>query len=45
VAPAPSPLAALYSLRIQRLPGYSMLGPMGTVDGRDPIRLIEAERR
>lgn len=37
--------AAQYSLRIQRMLGYSMLGPMGTVDGRDPIRLVEAESR
>ena len=39
----PPKAAAQYSVRIQRMLGYSMLGPMGTVDGRDPIRLIEAE--
>jgi ectoine hydroxylase-related dioxygenase (phytanoyl-CoA dioxygenase family) len=39
----PPAFAARYSKRIQRMLGYSMLGPMGNVDGRDPIRLVEAE--
>jgi len=41
----PPALAAQYSLRIQRMLGYSMLGPMGSVDGCDPIRLVEAASR
>ncbi len=38
----PPGLAARFSTRIQHMLGYSLYGPMGTVDGRDPIRLIEA---
>ena len=41
----PPAVAAQYSKRIQRMLGYSMLGPMGTVDGRDPIRLVENATR
>ena len=41
----PPEIAAQYSTRVQRMLGYSLLGPMGTVDGRDPIRLVEAAER
>ena len=41
----PRSLAARYSERLQRMLGYSMLGPMGNVDGRDPIRLLEQPDR
>ena len=44
VLSVPPVVAARFSNRLQRLLGYSQLGPLGTVDGRDPIRLIEAER-
>ena len=43
----PRETAAGFSERVQRMLGYSMYGPMGTVDGRDPIRLLrrdDAER-
>ncbi len=38
----PPEVAARFSDRVRRMLGYSMLGPMGNVDGRDPIRLVEA---
>jgi ectoine hydroxylase-related dioxygenase (phytanoyl-CoA dioxygenase family) len=34
-------ITARYSMGVQRMLGYNMLGPMGTVDGRDPIRRVE----
>jgi ectoine hydroxylase-related dioxygenase (phytanoyl-CoA dioxygenase family) len=36
----PPEIAARFSERVQRMLGYSLYGPMGTVDGRDPIRLL-----
>ena len=37
----PPEKARPFSERIKRMLGYGLLGPMGTVDGRDPIRLFE----
>jgi ectoine hydroxylase-related dioxygenase (phytanoyl-CoA dioxygenase family) len=36
----PPEVAGRFSERIQRMLGYSLYGPMGSVDGRDPIRLL-----
>ncbi len=41
----PPRAATRYSTRIQRMLGYSQLGPFGTADGRDPIRLVEQAAR
>ena len=38
----PPEVACVYSDRIRRMLGYSLYGPMGTVDGRDPMRLVES---
>ena len=37
----PRDVARTFSERLQRMLGYGMLGVWGSVDGRDPMKLLE----
>jgi hypothetical protein len=41
----PPDVASQHSERVQRMLGYSMLVPMGTLDARDPSRLINSDHQ